>query len=322
MSFEIRLAGVEDIPAIRAMADVVFRRTYRDILSAEQMEYMMDMMYSEESLRRQMGPECNMFFLAEGPGCPAAGGPLAGPAAGPAAELQARPGGVEPHAGPAAELQARPGAGQPSPAAEEPLAGPAAGRQATLVAAEEPLAGPAAGRHEGLGYASVRPDGFMPDGRPRWHLEKLYVMPDAQRTGLGRALFERALAAARAAAASSAASASSTACSASAEGAADGSSAASAQGVAAGDRSCTPGNTAGNTAGDTPGNTPGGTSGNTPGGRSGNASGGLRLELNVNRDNPALGFYEHLGMRRDRQGDFPIGAGFYMNDYIMALDIK
>ena len=242
MSFEIRLAGVEDIPAIRAMADVVFRRTYRDILSAEQMEYMMDMMYSEESLRRQMGPEGNVFFLAEEPGCPAAGFE-----AGPGAEDQAGPGAVESLAPPAERRQAGLGAGQPSPAADEPLAGPAAGR------------------HAGLGYASVRPDGFMPDGRPRWHLEKLYVMPDAQRTGLGRALFERALAAARA-------------------------------------LSCMPDNT------------PGSTSDNVPG--------GLRIELNVNRANPALGFYEHLGMRRDRQGDFPIGAGFYMNDYIMALDVK
>lgn len=46
------------------------------------------------------------------------------------------------------------------------------------------------------------------------------------------------------------------------------------------------------------------------------------MELNVNRYNKALAFYEHMGMRIDRQGDFPIGNGYYMNDYIMALDIK
>lgn len=45
------------------------------------------------------------------------------------------------------------------------------------------------------------------------------------------------------------------------------------------------------------------------------------IELNVNRQNPALGFYRHLGMRVARQGDFPIGNGYYMNDYIMQLDI-
>lgn len=46
------------------------------------------------------------------------------------------------------------------------------------------------------------------------------------------------------------------------------------------------------------------------------------MELNVNRHNPALGFYEHMGMKRLRQGDFPIGNGYYMNDYIMGLEIK
>lgn len=45
------------------------------------------------------------------------------------------------------------------------------------------------------------------------------------------------------------------------------------------------------------------------------------MELNVNRYNKALHFYEHMGMRKLREGDFPIGNGFYMNDYIMGLDI-
>ena len=46
-----------------------------------------------------------------------------------------------------------------------------------------------------------------------------------------------------------------------------------------------------------------------------------RMELNVNRQNRALHFYEHMGMRRLREGDFPIGEGYYMNDYIMGLEI-
>jgi acetyltransferase, GNAT family len=28
-----------------------------------------------------------------------------------------------------------------------------------------------------------------------------------------------------------------------------------------------------------------------------------------------------MGMRKLREGDFPIGNGYYMNDYIMGLDI-
>ena len=49
------------------------------------------------------------------------------------------------------------------------------------------------------------------------------------------------------------------------------------------------------------------------------SAGEIRMELNVNRSNPAVGFYEHLGMKRLRQGDFHIGGGFYMNDYIMGM---
>jgi hypothetical protein len=43
------------------------------------------------------------------------------------------------------------------------------------------------------------------------------------------------------------------------------------------------------------------------------------MELNVNRNNKAVLFYEHLGMKKLREGDFHIGNGYYMNDYIMDL---
>lgn len=45
------------------------------------------------------------------------------------------------------------------------------------------------------------------------------------------------------------------------------------------------------------------------------------MELNVNRDNKALHFYERKGMKKLREGDFHIGNGYYMNDYIMGLEI-
>lgn len=46
-----------------------------------------------------------------------------------------------------------------------------------------------------------------------------------------------------------------------------------------------------------------------------------QMELNVNRNNPALAFYERMGMRKVREGDFHIGNGYYMNDFIMSIDI-
>ncbi|MHB1922180.1 MAG: GNAT family N-acetyltransferase [Chitinophagaceae bacterium] len=45
------------------------------------------------------------------------------------------------------------------------------------------------------------------------------------------------------------------------------------------------------------------------------------LELNVNRENKALYFYEKLGFYRHQTLDIPIGEGFFMNDYLMRLDL-
>lgn len=47
-----------------------------------------------------------------------------------------------------------------------------------------------------------------------------------------------------------------------------------------------------------------------------------RMRLNVNRKNEkALQFYRHQGMKQISSGDFDIGNGYYMNDYIMELCI-
>lgn len=46
------------------------------------------------------------------------------------------------------------------------------------------------------------------------------------------------------------------------------------------------------------------------------------MRLNVNRDNTrAVEFYQRMGMRTLERGDFHIGHGYYMTDYIMGLDI-
>lgn len=46
-----------------------------------------------------------------------------------------------------------------------------------------------------------------------------------------------------------------------------------------------------------------------------------RMELHVNRQNKALDFYKRMGMKLVRQGDFAIGNGYFMNDYIMSIDV-
>lgn len=56
-------AGTDDLQKISDMAQVVFRHTYREILSPEQMEYMMDMMYSMPNLLKQI-EEGHHYYIA------------------------------------------------------------------------------------------------------------------------------------------------------------------------------------------------------------------------------------------------------------------
>lgn len=46
-----------------------------------------------------------------------------------------------------------------------------------------------------------------------------------------------------------------------------------------------------------------------------------QLELNVNRNNRAIGFYEKYGFRISRTEDIDIGQGFWMEDYVMVCAI-
>lgn len=161
----IREAAENDRPLIRRLADEAFPATYRDILTPGQLAYMMEWMYSPESLLAQMHGGHRYFIVSTD--------------------------------------------GQP------------------------------------CGYVSIERA-----GEDLYHLQKIYVLPRFQGIGAGAFLFRHAVAHIR---------------------------------------------------------------------REHPAP--CRMELNVNRRNPAVGFYERMGMRRLREGDFPIGNGYFMNDYIMGLEI-
>ncbi|MBR4997488.1 MAG: GNAT family N-acetyltransferase [Bacteroidaceae bacterium] len=163
---EIRKATEADIPLIRELAGVVFPDTYKDILSPEQVDYMMQWMYSAESLHTQMTKEGHIYYLASYEG-------------------------------------------------------------------------------DAVGYLSIQPE-----GEGVFHLQKLYVLASHQGLHLGRRLFEYAIKAIKKL-----------------------------------------------------------------------HPGPCQMRLNVNRANKALTFYEKMGMTKIDEGDFPIGNGYYMNDYIMGLDI-
>jgi len=167
----INKAGVEELQLIHDMAEIVFRHTYASILSPEQMEYMMDWMYSLPNLEKQLA-DGHVYHIA--------------------------------YADDAA-----------------------------------------------CGYVSVQREGADEEGVEVFHLHKIYVLPSSQGQGIGQRLFDKAVSCVK-------------------------------------ELSC-----------------------GAP----------SRIELNVNRNNPSLGFYKHNGMRILRQGDFHIGNGFYMNDYIMGLDV-
>lgn len=168
---KIHIATPGDIPLIQSMAQNVFRKTYADLISSEQMEFMLDWMYSENSLLNQILPSGKTFFIATIDSVPA-------------------------------------------------------------------------------GYASIERQGDTEDGRPLYHLQKLYLLPQYQGRGYGKELFNHATEYILKA-----------------------------------------------------------------------FPQGARVELNVNRGNKAVGFYEAIGMTRDREGDFPIGNGFYMTDYIYVKDL-
>lgn len=163
----IRKATTDDIGMINKLAWIAFPATYKDILSKEQIDYMMDWMYSPENILKQMTEEGHIYYLAYSDNKPA-------------------------------------------------------------------------------GYVSIQKE-----GENLFHLQKIYVLPEYQKEHIGKQLFQKAMEAIK----------------------------------EINGKPC-------------------------------------KMELNVNRNNPALGFYLHMGMKKVSEGDFDIGNGYYMNDYIMGIDIK
>jgi ribosomal protein S18 acetylase RimI-like enzyme len=61
----IRFAGVEDINTICLLAEKIWPSTYGEILSQDQLRYMMDMMYSPAALKIQMLEKKHSFIILE-----------------------------------------------------------------------------------------------------------------------------------------------------------------------------------------------------------------------------------------------------------------
>ena len=161
-----RKAGIDDIALIRDLAEKSFLPTYKEILSADQLDWMFDWMYSADSLRQQI-EDGHVFFIA---------------------------------------------------------------------------------------YDGDRPCGYVSverQGEALFHLQKIYVLPDFQGKHVGQYLVRLVFDYVKSL-----------------------------------------------------------------------YSGECTVELNVNRNNKAKFFYERMGFSVARSGDFPIGNGYYMNDYIMAIELS
>lgn len=164
---EVRRGEITDLTAINKMAWEVFPHTYSSILTKDQIDYMMEWMYSLENLEKQIVNEGHIYFLAT-------------------------EGGKE------------------------------------------------------IGYFSIQQQDV-----DLFHLQKIYLLPPYQGRGYGKLLFNEAIA----------------------------------QIHSMHPAPC-------------------------------------KIELNVNRYNKAVGFYHKMGMKIKCSVDFDIGNGYFMNDYIMTIDVK
>jgi diamine N-acetyltransferase len=60
---EIRKATVKDIPLIRQLTFVIWPQTYSQLLTKEQIDYMLQLIYSEASLQKQMEIDGCTFII-------------------------------------------------------------------------------------------------------------------------------------------------------------------------------------------------------------------------------------------------------------------
>lgn len=65
-SLTLRRASEKDIPLIRDLSNKIWPQTYSTILTTEQIDYMLKMMYSEESLQQQMKQQHEFIIVNDG----------------------------------------------------------------------------------------------------------------------------------------------------------------------------------------------------------------------------------------------------------------
>ena len=64
MQVEIRKATIADIPIIRELSETIWKRHYIEIISIQQIEYMLDKMYSVKKLEEEINHTDYAYFIA------------------------------------------------------------------------------------------------------------------------------------------------------------------------------------------------------------------------------------------------------------------
>ena len=62
----VRAAGIPDIPEVARLSGIIWNRCYADILSRQQIDYMLVLMYSPETIRSEMDNGISYCLVSDG----------------------------------------------------------------------------------------------------------------------------------------------------------------------------------------------------------------------------------------------------------------
>lgn len=64
MNIELKKATADEIPLIQQLSESIWRQHYIDIISKQQIEYMLAKMYSTEKLQQEINSDLHTYFIA------------------------------------------------------------------------------------------------------------------------------------------------------------------------------------------------------------------------------------------------------------------
>ncbi|NBO58390.1 MAG: GNAT family N-acetyltransferase [Chitinophagia bacterium] len=62
-AIEIRPLKIDEIEIVRRLSDEIWKKVYPSIISMEQIEYMLELIYNEEALKKQINVQGHQFIL-------------------------------------------------------------------------------------------------------------------------------------------------------------------------------------------------------------------------------------------------------------------